>query len=141
MADGGMQLSSQTVQQLHKVFIQFCSFGAGQRGDDRMDSAKFQKFNKDMNLMTKNPAGSRSITRTDLDLIFTRVKAKGERKIDFNVFLEALYQIAETKRTPFMKQSLLCLLLFLAGRSFRVKLEAFEKLGAVVSMFVLPAVP
>ena len=42
-----------------------------------MDNAKFSKFAKDMGLLSK------SCTKTDVDLIFQRVKLKSERKLQY----------------------------------------------------------
>jgi hypothetical protein len=73
---------------LYDVFIDFCCFGKGQGGSRELDSAKFVKLARDTNLIC------RKLSTTDLDLIFTRVKGKGEKRIDFGGFCAALQQIA-----------------------------------------------
>ncbi|CAM9808286.1 unnamed protein product, partial [Discosporangium mesarthrocarpum] len=80
---------------IHNVFLDFCSFGAGQAGSAEMDSAKFVKLANDCKLVNKN------LTTTDLDIIFTRVKPKGARKIGVDTFLEALSEIAAHKGVSF----------------------------------------
>lgn len=56
-------------------------------------------------------AGKNKITSTDLDLIFSKYKAKGQNKLSFSEFTEALPACAEKKvctstRTP---ELLICL--------------------------------
>jgi hypothetical protein len=41
----------------------------------------------------------KALTQTDCDLIFTKVKAKGARKISYAEFLAALEQVAAKKKT------------------------------------------
>jgi hypothetical protein len=53
-------------------------------------------------LIGRNGAG-RPLTRTDVDLIFAKIKKKGSRRIDFNTFLEGCYQIAATKNMDFIE--------------------------------------
>jgi hypothetical protein len=43
----------------------------------------------------------RSCATSDTDLIFTRVKTRGELKIDYHQFKQALYLIAEKKGESF----------------------------------------
>jgi hypothetical protein len=78
-------------QALHNIYTNFCAFGAGQRGTDGMDNRTFMKFAKDCNLL------DRKVTRTDIDLIFARIKLAGQRKINFKVFQEGVRQIAIKK--------------------------------------------
>eukprot|EP00775_Hariotina_reticulata_P007754 gene7754-7953_t len=56
-----------------------------------MDGKAFVKMCKDCKLMSKG------LTTTDVDLIFTKVKAKGARKITFNGFLKAIDDVAAKK--------------------------------------------
>eukprot|EP00903_Cladosiphon_okamuranus_P014895 g13793.t1 len=74
---------------LRQVFLDFTSFGAGQSGSSEMDSAKFVKLAKDCKLVGK------SLSTTDLDLIFTKVKDKTAKKINFDTFVEAVRLISE----------------------------------------------
>jgi hypothetical protein len=90
------QISPQEMQALHQacsdMFVSFCAFGAGQTGSTDMDGRKFAKFAKDCALLDR-----KKLTTTDIDLIFTRVKLKGKRTINFNGFQEAVRQIAIKK--------------------------------------------
>eukprot|EP01064_Diplonema_japonicum_P030108 TRINITY_DN5025_c0_g5_i1.p1 TRINITY_DN5025_c0_g5~~TRINITY_DN5025_c0_g5_i1.p1 ORF type:complete len:178 (+),score=56.18 TRINITY_DN5025_c0_g5_i1:67-534(+) len=78
--------------ELRKVFESFCAFGGGNNAKPEMDNARFSKFCKDSKLMDKK------FTSTDADLIFTKSKGKGERKISFAVFESvALEEVAKKK--------------------------------------------
>lgn len=76
---------------LETVFKQFCAFGAGKAGTAMMDGAKFGKLCRDTKLLDKK------LTSTDVDIIFSRVKAKTDRKITFKQFEEAVGLLAEKK--------------------------------------------
>ena len=54
-----------------------------------MDGAKFVKFARDCHIIDKK------ITTTDIDIIFNKVKEKGERKINFEQFQKALPLLAK----------------------------------------------
>eukprot|EP01066_Platyproteum_vivax_P001796 Platyproteum_vivax@DN12259_c0_g1_i1.p1 len=57
-----------------------------------MDGRTFVKLCKDTGLL----AGG--LTTTDCDLIFTKVKSKGAKKINYKEFQEAMKQVAEKKK-------------------------------------------
>lgn len=78
---------------MEELFKSFCSFGADKSGSGAslLDGAKFAKMTKDLKLLDKN------LTSTDVDIIFTKVKPKSERKITFAQFQEALKLLAEKK--------------------------------------------
>jgi hypothetical protein len=85
-------------RELYKIYQQFCAFGKGHRVAAQqlsMDSRTFQKFNKDAGLISKR------MTRTSVDLIFTKVKARGQRSVDFNGFLECLRHVAAERQVTF----------------------------------------
>jgi hypothetical protein len=56
---------------LQEVFKSFCAFGA-KGAAPLMDGAKFAKLFRDMKLLDKN------VTATDVDIVFSKVKAKTE---------------------------------------------------------------
>jgi hypothetical protein len=56
-----------------------------------MDGAKLAKLCRDVKLLDKN------LTSTDVDIIFSKVKAKTERKINYKQFEAALKLMAEKK--------------------------------------------
>lgn len=56
-----------------------------------MEGAKFSKLCKDCKLYEKH------FTSIDVDIIFAKVKVKGQRKINFDQFVNALAIVAEKK--------------------------------------------
>ena len=89
--------SRSTVDRLKQLFKRFCNFGAGQRGaGDHMDNAKFVKFCKDTKLID----GGRKFTATSADLLFSKIRPKGGRTINFECFkYSGLPDIAAKKGT------------------------------------------
>ncbi|GMI41112.1 hypothetical protein TrCOL_g12442 [Triparma columacea] len=77
---------------VYETFTTFCSFGAGQRGESLMDSAHLMKLCKDANILDTH------LTRTNVDLIFTKVKGKGTTKLTYDQFNQALHMFADKKR-------------------------------------------
>eukprot|EP00471_Norrisiella_sphaerica_P000099 CAMPEP_0184482504 /NCGR_PEP_ID=MMETSP0113_2-20130426/4071_1 /TAXON_ID=91329 /ORGANISM="Norrisiella sphaerica, Strain BC52" /LENGTH=136 /DNA_ID=CAMNT_0026862275 /DNA_START=72 /DNA_END=482 /DNA_ORIENTATION=+ len=57
-----------------------------------MTGAKFFKFARDCKI-----ADSKKVTRTDIDMLFTKIKAKGSRTINFPTFLKAIPELAKMK--------------------------------------------
>ena len=72
---------------LYLLFARFCAFGDRRKGKDvgppTMDNVHFAKFVRDCNLLTDE------FTMTDVDMIFVRVKKKGERRIDYDSWRQA----------------------------------------------------
>lgn len=60
-----------------------------------MDGKTFAKFAKDCKVLDKK------VTTTDVDLTFAKVKAKSERKINFDQFTEALVIFSKKKGVDF----------------------------------------
>jgi hypothetical protein len=82
--------------ELATAFESFASFGVSKSSNNlsngvMMDNAHFAKMCKDSKIVGKN------CTITDIDIIFKKVLPKGERKIDFIQFQQALKLIAEKK--------------------------------------------
>ncbi|KAK2152403.1 hypothetical protein LSH36_330g11062 [Paralvinella palmiformis] len=75
---------------LQEVFKSFCTFG-DKSAPPLMDGAKFAKLFRDMKILDKN------MTTTDVDIVFSKIKAKTERKINFKQFQEGLKLLAEKK--------------------------------------------
>jgi len=76
---------------LQSAFIEFCSFGAGQKGGgSEMDGRTLVKLAKDCKI---------KVTRTDVDLTFTKCKSKGSRKITFSQFQDCLAEFAKRTKT------------------------------------------
>ncbi|KAJ9446198.1 p25-alpha [Diplonema papillatum] len=80
-------------KELKAVFDSFCAFGGGLNAKPEMDNSRFNKFCKDAGIID-----GRKFTSTDADLIFTKSKGKGERRISYSVFASsALEEVAKKK--------------------------------------------
>ncbi|DBA04893.1 TPA: hypothetical protein N0F65_006895 [Lagenidium giganteum] len=80
---------------LKAVFHYYCRFGrTGAKGADEktLDNANFSKLCRDCPDLLDN-----NFSRTDVDLIFVKAKKKGERRINYPRFLDALGMIAIQK--------------------------------------------
>lgn len=69
-------MSADLQQILSGAFHRFVTFGKGKGGSTQMDSSQFMKFAKESKLL------DRKLSRTDVDLIFTKVKERGDRRIN-----------------------------------------------------------
>ncbi|CDI84153.1 hypothetical protein, conserved [Eimeria acervulina] len=67
------------------------AFNAYTKGADEMDGRTFTKILRDCKILDSK------VTGVDADLIFTKVKAKGAKKITFAEFEEALRLVAAKK--------------------------------------------
>ena len=74
---------------LKAMFNAFCTFGGGAPG--AMDNVKWIKCVRDSGLLSPS-----SFSQTEADLVFARVKTKGERKISYLEFRWACALCAET---------------------------------------------
>jgi len=75
-------------EQLASVFQKYCKFAPASTA---LDNVKWFKCVSEMGLI------GGSVTRADADLIFTKVKAKGERRINLQGFRDALVMVARKK--------------------------------------------
>mmetsp|Transcript_30127 Transcript_30127/g.56296 ORF Transcript_30127/g.56296 Transcript_30127/m.56296 type:complete len:161 (-) Transcript_30127:153-635(-) len=75
---------------LKQVFMQFCKFG-DPSNKGTMTGAKFFKFTKDCKIVDSK------VTRTSIDLLFSKIKAKGARTIAFSEFKKAIPALAKMK--------------------------------------------
>ena len=83
-----------TQLQLEELGLVYDSYEKASSGkDEGIDSARFLKLCKDVNLLDD------LFTRADVDIMFTRHKV-GARKIDFEHFQDALLDIAKKKAIP-----------------------------------------
>lgn len=91
-----MDLNSSTPA-LQRIYHRFATFGKGHKiqHNIRMDSKSFVKFCRDTKLL------NRKVNQTSCDLIFTRVKRRGQRSLDFPGFLIATEQIAIERGVAF----------------------------------------
>lgn len=88
---------------LYDVFQKYCSFGSRNSslgGEERrnslntpqMDGSKFAKIAREAGLIDNH-----LITLTEVDITFSRVKDKSERRISYSQFRTAMRQLAERK--------------------------------------------
>jgi p25-alpha len=98
-ASGGRQLLPRRVCRtagMEDIFLRYCAFGAGQRGENLMDNARFGKFCRESRILGPN------CNKRDADIIFVRVaSAAKRRKITYPEFIHVLERIALRKRMPF----------------------------------------
>lgn len=85
-----VQVSKPKAVNVFELFLAFCNFGTRMETQE-MDCAHFSKFCRDCKLIGKG------LSSTDVDLLFTRVKSIGQRRIVYEEFVEALTVIAEKK--------------------------------------------
>lgn len=79
---------------IEQVFSAFVAFGAGKKDEvieQTLTGQKFSKFAKDCKIVGP------SVTKTDVDIVFNKVKPKTARVIDIAQFGEALKQLAAIK--------------------------------------------
>jgi hypothetical protein len=95
-------------EKIQEIFLFYCNFGRTRVQDyqDTLDSFMFMKFAKECPQLM-----DRTISRTAVDLVFTKAKAKGERRLTFSHFLDALSAIAEKKYAAFTAADALRLLI------------------------------
>jgi hypothetical protein len=80
---------------LNQTFQQFANFGVTattkSSGSVTMDNARFAKLCRDCKLLDKN------VTTVDVDIFFKKALVKGERRINFEQFQQALQLLAAKK--------------------------------------------
>ena len=76
---------------LKMLFTQHASYGKGKQTLDEMDGAAFAKLVAAAGLLDSK------LTNITVDLVFTKSKFKGKRKLTYSNFLDALAQVASHK--------------------------------------------
>ena len=76
-----------------QTFTLFSKYGDTKSTGDALDNKKFSKVCKDSKIMNK------ACTSTDIDIVFSKVKTKGQRTINFDQFCQALQELSK-KRFP-----------------------------------------
>jgi hypothetical protein len=86
-----------STEQLKIVFETYCNFGVSRDNlsitGGQLDNAKFAKLCRDSKIISKTGP----VTSTDVDITFNKVKAKNDRKINFEAFCSALKILAELR--------------------------------------------
>jgi hypothetical protein len=95
-------------ERIKEMFFFYCNFGRtrAQAFQDTLDGFMFMKFCRECPHLLGG-----AVDRTTVDLIFTKAKAKGERRLTFSHFLDALSAIAEKKYERFSAPDALRLLI------------------------------
>mmetsp|Transcript_114900 Transcript_114900/g.371342 ORF Transcript_114900/g.371342 Transcript_114900/m.371342 type:complete len:377 (-) Transcript_114900:323-1453(-) len=73
-------------ESVQEAFVAFC------KGDPFLDGKEFVQLCEDCNLFVK-----RKFEKADADIVFSKIKNRGERKIDFEQFKDACYAIASKR--------------------------------------------
>ena len=97
MAKAKVNSKSKGDKELKELFIQHSSYGKGKQTLDEMDGAAFAKLIASAGLLDEK------LTNITVDLVFTKSKFKGKRKLTYNNFLEALSAIASHKSYEYDK--------------------------------------
>ncbi|KAA0168170.1 hypothetical protein FNF28_02589 [Cafeteria roenbergensis] len=94
---------------IKEIFLFYSNFGRSRAQDyqESLDSFMFMKFAREC----PHLLDGRVLNRTSVDLIFTKAKAKGERRLSFSHFLDALSAMAEKKYEMFSAPDALRLLI------------------------------
>ena len=91
-----------SLESLYDTFLAYCNYGVRGVGEDAMDGAKWAKFCRETGLQNR-----RTLDATKVDLIFSKVKTRGERKITFEEFKDAVAMVAEMRGRTFADTCLL----------------------------------
>eukprot|EP00466_Bigelowiella_natans_P003442 jgi/Bigna1/133911/aug1.23_g8619 len=91
--------SSELKLTFQDIYMSFCKFG-DPSNKGTMTGAKFFKFCKDCKIADSK------ITRTDIDMLFAKIKVKGTRTITFSIFKSAIPQLAAKKYGPGSEEKL-----------------------------------
>eukprot|EP01006_Ploeotia_vitrea_P044425 TRINITY_DN66830_c13_g7_i1.p1 TRINITY_DN66830_c13_g7~~TRINITY_DN66830_c13_g7_i1.p1 ORF type:complete len:484 (-),score=251.26 TRINITY_DN66830_c13_g7_i1:82-1533(-) len=80
------------VSKLEHIYDYYCQYAPS---SSTLDNVKWFKSVRDLGLIDK-----KRVSRVDVDLIFTRTKRKGERRMGFDQFVKGMAQLAELKYPP-----------------------------------------
>ncbi|XP_012321407.2 tubulin polymerization-promoting protein family member 2 [Aotus nancymaae] len=75
-----------------KTFHQFAAFGESSSSGTEMNNKNFSKLCKDCGIMD-----GKAVTSTDVDIVFSKVKAKNARTITFQQFKEAMKELGQKR--------------------------------------------
>ena len=97
-----------SLESLYDTFLAFANYGVrGGETTDTMDGAKWAKFCRESGLQNR-----RSLGPVQVDIIFSKVKRKGERRIAFEEFKDAVAMVAEMRKQTFTD---VCMLIVTRG--------------------------
>ncbi|XP_077906545.1 tubulin polymerization-promoting protein family member 2 isoform X1 [Ictidomys tridecemlineatus] len=75
-----------------KTFQRFAVFGESSSSGTEMNNKNFSKLCKDCGIMD-----GKAVTSTDVDIVFSKVKAKNARTITFSEFQEAMKELGQKR--------------------------------------------
>nr|XP_004672419.1 tubulin polymerization-promoting protein family member 2 [Jaculus jaculus] len=75
-----------------KTFRQFAAFGESSSSGTEMNNKNFSKLCRDCGIMD-----NKAVTSTDVDIVFSKVKAKSARTITFQQFQEAMKELGQKR--------------------------------------------
>ncbi|KAI2570221.1 tubulin polymerization promoting protein family member 2 [Homo sapiens] len=75
-----------------KTFHRFAAFGESSSSGTEMNNKNFSKLCKDCGIMD-----GKTVTSTDVDIVFSKVKAKNARTITFQQFKEAVKELGQKR--------------------------------------------
>ncbi|XP_027426320.1 tubulin polymerization-promoting protein family member 2 isoform X3 [Zalophus californianus] len=75
-----------------KTFQRFAVFGESSSSGTEMNNKNFSKLCKDCGIMD-----GKTVTSTDVDIVFSKVKAKNARTITFQQFQEAMKELSQKR--------------------------------------------
>ncbi|XP_028341503.1 tubulin polymerization-promoting protein family member 2 isoform X1 [Physeter macrocephalus] len=73
-----------------RIFQRFAVFGESSSSGTEMNNKNFSKLCKDCGIMD-----NKTVTSTDVDIVFSKVKAKNARTITFQQFQEAMKELGQ----------------------------------------------
>lgn len=97
------KLGYETEEDLKNQFLAFANFSNHGEPCSDMDGSRFSKYCSDCHVLGKG------VTRTDVDLAFTKCKQKGTRRITFDQFLNALNLLAARRDVGLVELMQACL--------------------------------
>lgn len=80
------ELGASAVAGLRRVYKAFATYGQRYNGAIGLDGARWLKLTQDCGLVGRG----QKLRNTDVDLVFAKVRTKGERVLSFEQFIEAL---------------------------------------------------
>uniref|UniRef100_A0A8C8ZRY2 Tubulin polymerization promoting protein family member 2 n=1 Tax=Prolemur simus TaxID=1328070 RepID=A0A8C8ZRY2_PROSS len=75
-----------------KTFQRFATFGESSSSGTEMNNKNFSKLCKDCGIMD-----GKTVTSTDVDIVFSKVKVKNARTITFQQFKEAMKELGQKR--------------------------------------------
>ncbi|XP_038165875.1 tubulin polymerization-promoting protein family member 2 isoform X5 [Arvicola amphibius] len=85
-------LQSTMASEAERTFHRFAVFGDSSSSGTEINNKNFSKLCKDCGIMD-----GKAVTSTDVDIVFSKVKAKNARTINFQQFQEAMKELGQKR--------------------------------------------